>query len=408
MAKTERLLKRMADLEEQTGVKRTIFAACPNSSAVIRASIRSAKRNNAPIYFAATLNQIDTDGGYTGMTPADFVKVCRMECEAINFTGDCIIAVDHGGPWLKDKQNTERWETERAMNAVKASFEAAIAAGFDLIHVDPTVDINVPKGEVIDIHLVVRRTVELIEHCEKFRRANNYPEVSYEVGTEEVHGGLADEATFDNFLIGLKNGLAEVGLADVWPCFIVGKVGTDLDTAIFDPEVARNLTAKVRPHGSWIKGHYTDGVSNPEEYPLSGMGAANVGPEFTISEYEALKELDALECRLAEEGKVALLSGMTATLERLVYESGRWIKWLHEDEAGKDFPELTAERREWLVGTGCRYIWQHPEAVAARTQLYSNLQRVGVSAEEVVLGRIERDMDKYFVAFNLVGVNDLL
>ena len=138
------------------------------------------------------------------------------------------------------------------------------------------------------------------------------------------------------------------------------------------------------------------------------MGAANVGPEFTISEYEALKELDALECRLAEEGKVALLSGMTATLERLVYESGRWIKWLHEDEAGKDFPELTAERREWLVGTGCRYIWQHPEAVAARTQLYANLQRVGVSAEEVVLGRIERDMDKYFVAFNLVGVNDLL
>ena len=78
MAKTERLLKRMAELEAETGVKRTIFAACPNSTAVIRASIRSAKRNNAPIYFAATLNQIDTDGGYTGMTAADFVKVVKM------------------------------------------------------------------------------------------------------------------------------------------------------------------------------------------------------------------------------------------------------------------------------------------------------------------------------------------
>jgi len=188
----------------------------------------------------------------------------------------------------------------------------------------------------------------------------------------------------------------------------VGKVGTDLDTAVFDPEVARSLTAKVRPHGSWIKGHYTDGVSNPEEYPLSGMGAANVGPEFTISEYEALRELDALERRFEAEGKVAVLSQMAATLERLVYESGRWTKWLHEDEAGMDFPELTRERREWLVGTGCRYIWQHPEAVAARTQLYGNLARLGVDAEEVVLGRIERDMDKYFVAFNLVGVNDLL
>lgn len=408
MAKTEKLLNRLEELRKETGVARTIFAVCPNSLSVIRASFRAAKRNNAPIYFAATLNQIDGDGGYTGMTQSMFTKMLQFEADRVNYTGCSIVAIDHGGPWLKDKQRVEKWSTEDAMNGVKKSFEDAALAGYDLIHVDPTVDINVAKGDVIDIHVVVRRTVELIKHVEDFRAANNLPEISYEVGTEEVHGGLADETTFDTFLTELKSGLAEVGLAHVWPCFIVGKVGTDLDTAIFDPEVARNLTAKVRPHGSWIKGHYTDGVSNPEEYPLSGMGAANVGPEFTISEYEALKELDALERRFEAEGKVAVLSNMAATLERLVYESGRWIKWLHEDEAGKDFPELTAERHEWLVGTGCRYIWQHPEAVAARTQLYGNLQRLGVDAEEVVLGRIERDMDKYFVAFNLVGVNDLL
>ena len=408
MAKTERLLKRMAELEEQTGVKRTIFAACPNSSAVIRASIRSAKRNNAPIYFAATLNQIDTDGGYTGMTPADFVKVCRMECEAINFTGDCIIAVDHGGPWLKDKQNVERWETERAMNAVKESFEAAIAAGFDLIHVDPTVDINVPKGEVIDIHLVVRRTVELIEHCEKFRRANNYPEISYEVGTEEVHGGLADDTVFDTFLVELKEGLAAVGLADVWPCFIVGKVGTDLHTTLFDGEVAKKLTAKVRPLGSYIKGHYTDGVSNPQDYPLCGMGGANVGPEFTISEYEALEELEAKEVEYYNAGRVAMLSNITEVLTRLVYESNRWKKWLLESEKGVDFYQIDPERRAWLVKTGCRYIWQKPEALVARTNLYENLKRVGMDPENIVLDRIEHDMDKYFYAFNIVDLNKML
>ena len=408
MAKTEKLLERLETLRQETGVARTIFAVCPNSMAVIRASFRAAKRNHAPIYFAATLNQVDGDGGYTGMTQSQFTKLLKFESERVNYTGCSIVAIDHGGPWLKDKQRVEKWSTEDAMNGVKKSFEDAVLAGYDLIHVDPTVDINVPKGEVIDIHVVAKRTVELIDHVERFRRERNLPEISYEVGTEEVHGGLADETTFDTFLSELKSGLAAVGLADVWPCFIVGKVGTDLDTAVFDPEVARNLTAKVRPHGSWIKGHYTDGVSNPEEYPLSGMGAANVGPEFTIGEYEALKELDALENRFAEEGKIAMLSGMAATLERLVYESGRWIKWLHEDEAGLDFPQLSAERREWLVGTGCRYIWQHPEAVAARQLLYGNLARLGIDAEEVVLGRIERDMDKYFHAFNLVGVNDLL
>ena len=79
MAKTEKLLQRIAELERETGIRRTLFAACPNSTAVIKAAFRAAKRNNAPIYFAATLNQIDCDGGYTGMRPDEFVKLVRME-----------------------------------------------------------------------------------------------------------------------------------------------------------------------------------------------------------------------------------------------------------------------------------------------------------------------------------------
>lgn len=381
---------------------------CPNSVAVTKAAFRAARRNNAPIYFAATLNQIDVDGGYTGMTPADFVRMARLEAEAIHYTGTTVIAIDHGGPWLKDRQAVERWSPEEAMNGVKRSFEAAVLAGYDLIHVDPTVDIFVPKGEIISIHLVVARTVELIAHVERFRRERGLPPVSYEVGTEEVHGGLADEKTFDTFLAELKTALKEAGLEDVWPCFVVGKVGTDLHTATFDPGVARVLTDKVRPYGSFIKGHYTDGVSNPEQYPLCGMGAANVGPEFTMSEYDALAELELLESRELEKGTVAMASRMTGVLERLVRESGRWRKWLHEEEAGLEFDQLGAERRMWLVKTGCRYIWQRPEALAARYMLCDNLRRAGYDPEEMVLGRIERDMDKYFTAFNLVNLNDLL
>lgn len=408
MAKTERLLQRIDELQRRTGIRRTLFAVCPNSTAVIRAAFRAAKRNDAPIYFAATLNQIDCDGGYTGMRPDEFVKLVRMEAAAVNYDGICIVAIDHGGPWLKDKQRTERWSAEAAMEGVERSFEAALLAGYDLIHVDPTVDIGVPAGQTIDIRLVAARTVELIRHCESFRRAKGLPAISYEVGTEEVHGGLADERTFDTFLDELRSGLAREGLADVWPCFIVGKVGTDLHTTLFDTEVARTLTAKVRPLGSYIKGHYTDGVSNPQDYPLCGMGAANVGPEFTISEYDALAELECVENRLFDEGRIALRSRITATLERLVEASGRWCKWLLPDEEGRTFDTLSAARRAWLVKTGCRYIWQAPEALAARQRLYDNLRRAGMDPEEVVLGRIEHDMDKYFYAFNLVDLNKLL
>lgn len=408
MAKTENLLHRIDVLQAETGIPRTIFAACPNSPAVIRASLRAAKRNNAPIYFAATLNQVDCDGGYTGMTQEDFTRLVRFETERVHFTGPVIVAIDHGGPWLKDRQRTEKWSTEDAMNGVKKSFEAAVLAGYDLIHVDPTVDINVPKGEIIDIHVVAARTVELIAHTEAFRKSKGLPAISYEVGTEEVHGGLADETTFDTFITELKKGLINAGLPDIWPCFIVGKVGTDLDTTLFDGEVAKRLTSKVRPLGSYIKGHYTDDVANPQDYPLCGMGAANVGPEFTISEYRALCELEQMEKDYHAQGRVAVLSHMKEILLEEVHESHRWEKWLHADEEGLDLCELTPERQDWIVATCCRYIWQQPRPLSARGTLYANLTRLGIDAEEIVLGRIERDMDKYFRAFNLIGLNDLL
>ena len=80
-----------------------------------------------------------------------------------------------------------------------------------LLHVDPTVDIFLKPGEVISIEVVASSTVEIIDHIENFRKKNNLPPVSYEVGTEEVHGGLADEKTFDTFLSLLKKGLKEKG-----------------------------------------------------------------------------------------------------------------------------------------------------------------------------------------------------
>lgn len=384
----------------------TLIGVCPNSMSVIKAAFRAAKRNDCPMIFVATLNQVDCDGGYTGMTQADFVKVLQREARRNNYTGEYIIAIDHGGPWLKDKQTLEKWSLEEAMKGVMKSFDAALDAGYDMIHVDPTVDRTLAPGENIDIDIVVERTLKLISHIEEYRRAKAYPRIAYEVGTEEVHGGLADRGVFDRFLRLLKQGLKEAGYPDVWPDFIVGKVGTDLHTAFFDPQVARELTAAVAEYGSYIKGHYTDDVENPEDYPLCNIGAANVGPEFTLCEYNALKELEAVEKSLYDKGRVAMLSGMIPVIEKLVVSSGRWKKWVLEGESAEDFYSINKDRRLWLIGTGARYIWQEPEAVAARAALYSNLSDNGIDAEEIVLSRIERSIDKYCNAFNIVNLNE--
>jgi len=272
------ILRRNDELAKLDGVNRTIFAACPNSISVIKAALRSAKRWNSPIKFAATLNQVDIDGGYTGLTHSEFVRTIRLHARNLNVRSPVIIAIDHGGPWLKDLHRTEKWSYDESMSAVKKSFEAAIEAGFDLIHVDPTVDITLSGNQQISIDVVAERTIELIAHAERFRTGNKYSRISYEVGTEEVHGGLADLQIFRKFLELLKQGLKRENIDDVWPCFVVGKVGTDLHTSTFDPFVARELTGIAKSYGSLIKGHYSDNVTNPEAYPESGMGAANVGP----------------------------------------------------------------------------------------------------------------------------------
>jgi len=404
----EYILQKIQVLQKETGVNRTIFAACPNSLSVIKASLRSAKRANAPIKFAATLNQVDLDRGYTGMNQKEFVQTIKEQARLINFTGPVIVAVDHGGPWLKDIQKTEGWSLEKAMDWVKKSFEASVAAGYDLIHVDPTVDATLPKGEIIDIDVVVERTVELITHTEKFRRENGYDRIAYEVGTEEVHGGLADMSVFTRFLDGLKTGLKKEGLEDVWPCFVVGKVGTDLHTTLFDPEVAKQLTAAAAPFGSVIKGHYSDFVDNPYDYPKSGMGAANIGPEFTENEYDGLMELSIIEQSLFKQEMIAKTSNIKEVLWDAVIASNRWQKWLTDEENKEDFYANKKERQEWLIKTGCRYIWENPEVLVARSRLYENVNNSGVDAETVLLSAIEKGMDKYFFNFNLIDLNDAL
>ncbi len=402
------ILRRVDELSNIDGVKRTIFAACPNSISVIKAALRSAKRWNSPVKFAATLNQVDSDRGYTNLTQQEFVNTIKLEAARLNLEVPVIIAVDHGGPWLKDIHTTEKWSFEQSFTSVKKSFEVSVDAGYDLIHVDPTVDITLPSGENISIEIVANRTLDLIEHTENFRRSGGYQRMAYEVGTEEVHGGLADMKTFRKFLDLLKKGLFDRNLDDVWPCLVVGKVGTDLHTTTFDPETAKELTKVAREYGSFIKGHYSDSVTNPEVYPLSGMGAANVGPEFTEAEYKGVKELEILEKKYFSEGRIARCSDIGVTLHNAVVNSGRWKKWLQRGEDSENFEKLSAERQEWLISTGCRYIWQNPEVVAARTQLYSNLENLGILAEEIVLSHIESAMDKYFAAFNLRNLNELL
>jgi D-tagatose-1,6-bisphosphate aldolase subunit GatZ/KbaZ len=393
----------MLNTIRRMGRRATLLAVCPNSEAVTKAAIIAAKEFDAPMLYAATLNQVDLDGGYTGWTPKDFIGMVEKFTEEYGFKGDAAPCSDHCGPYCKDVHTMEKWPVGPAMWGVSASLVACMQAGYDLLHIDPTIDKTLPPGEGIKIETVIERTLALIASVERFRRSGGYPRIGYEVGTEEVHGGLADVATFRRFLDGLRDGLAERGLAEVWPAFVVGKVGTDLDTAQFDPTVASKLVNIAAEYGSFIKGHYTDNCTNLEAYPASGMGGANVGPEFTMAEYEGLMALVEEEKRLAATGTLRE-SRFKQTLTKAVVESGRWKKWLHKDEAGKDFYALAVDRQDWLTQTGCRYIWTNEAVVAARRTLYSNMAANGIDADAKVVSGIVAVIERYIGKFNLAGL----
>ena len=399
---TEAILQSFKNISRRERRNFTLFAACPNSEAVLKAALVAAKRANAPIKFAATLNQVDLDGGYTKWSQERFVQRAFEFAQMVGYEGPVIIALDHGGPYLKDLHRIENWPFERAMAAVKESLSACLLAGYDLLHIDTTVDPAFRGKASVPMEIVVNRTVELIKHVEYVRAERQLPPISYEVGTEEVGGGMTEPEDFKRFLELLKEQLLKHKLPDVWPCFIVGRVGTDLHTTTFYPNIAMKLAEIAATYGSAIKGHYTNYVANLEAYPASGVGGANVGPEFSDAEYSGLINLVEMEEKLASEGKVTNLSNLNHILKNAVVASRRWEKWRRGDELGRSFDELSSERQSWLIRTGCRYIWTEDRVAEARRKLYQNLMRSGVEAEKLVAEKITKVMMKYFRAFNLI------
>jgi tagatose-1,6-bisphosphate aldolase non-catalytic subunit AgaZ/GatZ len=262
------------------------------------------------------------------------------------------------------------------------------------------VDRRLPPDTPVPVDTIVGRTVELMRHAEAARRAAGRGPVAYEVGTEEVSGGLRSEARFRSFLQQLDEALRIHDLPA--PSFVVGDVGTTLAGSGFDADQARRLTAVATEHvGALLKGHYTDDVAAPDEYPLSGMGGANVGPGLSAVEAAALRELAELEARLDKD------SGFPEALRAAVVESGRWRKWLSDAEAGQSFDALPPERKRWLVNTGSRYVWTDPAVTAARERLYTHVAPYR-DAEAYVQWRLKTAILHYMHAFNLIDLSDRL
>jgi D-tagatose-1,6-bisphosphate aldolase subunit GatZ/KbaZ len=412
-------LQELHALLEARGKPHTFLGVGPVSELAVRATIEASARSGSPVIFIASRNQVDKNefgGGYLmgGMDQASFVRLIRGQCSELSYSGPLYIARDHGGPWQRDRELTEKYPVERAMAIAKESFDADLEAGFNDLHIDPT---KCPFPYSMDD--LVCWTLELLEHCEKKRKSLGLAAVDYEVGAEDIQGGVTSVAFFKAFI---ESFVAEVGKKGLpLPTFIVGQTGTltKLDTNIgrYDREMARELSAMAAAHGVGFKEHNGDYLSSAicRMHPELGITGMNVAPEFGFVETSALFELAESELKLFKEGWIGAksLSGMAELLVDRTFESAPWRKWIDPVAKAMSVEALAGDRhmRTTIAKVCGHYVYDEPAISAARATLFRNIDAYGLtekSAEEYVYSRVLASIDRYIACFGLGGINESL
>lgn len=378
-----------------------MLGVCPMSEEIVTAAIRTATAGRLLPMFVATPRQVDGNRGYTGWSQRDLVEFVDSVCEREGYDGNYVIARDHGGPYqsTRDRDDPDV-PLEEAMGYAMETYRDDLAAGFDVLHVDATED---PRSdEPLDLDEIARRTVELIDGIEEIRDHEGYPPVAYEVGTEEIAGGLTDPDSFSLFLDRLEDRLSP----DVFDrvVFAVGQVGTTMRIDMqnqFDPEKAAELVERAAERDVLLKVHFTDWLSTErlEQFSELGVGAANVGPEFAAALVESLIKLEERERELlAEADESTEPSEFTETLEAAAVRDAPWKKYAPEGVNREQFAAENARNIALCVG---RYVLSDPEVKAARERLYENVTRhSSTDSNEIVVQGVSDAIDRYAQAFS--------
>jgi len=399
------IVRKMIYWRESEKHRVTLLSVCAHSPAVLEAGVRCASLHNTPMLFSASLNAVDCEGGYTSWSPADFVYQLYSFAHKYEWRGPLYPGLEHGGPWLKDSHISNDLTYEQAMHEVKQSLAACVQAGYQIIHIDTTVDRRLPPSQTVQVERMAPRTIELIQYAEEVRNRCALSPISYAVASEELQSGLVNFNKFQIFLSNLRSSMMSLKLMDSWPALFVANVGTGPFSAEFSPAAANQVYTATAPTGALAMGHYTDWVDDPTLYPLAGVGCATLGAELTAEEVHALQDLCEQESTVLAGNTRIAPSNFLEVLEQAVIASQCWKKWLKLEEKDKEFGELELPRQIRMLESGARYVWAEPDVKAARQNLYDNLSSVMTDPQSFVVDRIVRVIENYINAFNL---HDLL
>jgi D-tagatose-1,6-bisphosphate aldolase subunit GatZ/KbaZ len=363
-----------------------IYSVCSAHPYVLTAAMQHARQADAPLLIEATCNQVNQYGGYTGMTPADFVAYVHDLAREHDFPLEhLILGGDHLGPSV--------WQAEpadAAMTKARELVQAYVRAGYVKIHLDASMKLaDDAATDAPDICLAAERAAVLAEAAEdawadapQGQAAPRYvigTEVPPPGGIKGFESGIEVSATehVAQTIEVTKAKFLKRGLARGWERVIavVVQPGVEYGDAIiheYEPEKAQELSRFIEEyHGLVYEAHSTDYQTCPA---LSRMVANHfailkVGPALTFAFREAVFALEWIEREWLGRRRGVTLSGLQAALESAMLADPRyWEPYYTGDKAAQAFS------RKYSLSDRCRYYWPVPSVQAALEQLLSNLR----------------------------------
>lgn len=337
----------------------------------------------------ATASQVNPDGGYTGMTPDDFVRRVKEQASAAGLHHDrFLLGGDHLGPYP--------WRHLSADTAMEKGCElvsACVDAGMVKLHLDaaaPCLGDPVDANGLLPPELVARRCARLARTAEAAFERNSFgPGPLYVIGTDvplpggayvegvEVH--ITDPDDLDAAIRTTRECFDVENISGAWErvVAVVVQPGVDFtNRSVIDycQERAAELSKRLRHHPNLVfEAHSTD-FQKPtalREMVEDGFAILKVGPWLTFAFREAVFALSFMEETLTRRKRGMAASHLPEVLDRaMVDHPVHWEGYYRGSASEKAF------QRKYALSDRCRYYWSRPEVEQALVRLLENLRQL--------------------------------
>ncbi|WP_288221614.1 class II D-tagatose-bisphosphate aldolase, non-catalytic subunit [uncultured Clostridium sp.] len=377
----------------KSGKNEGVFSVCCSNSYVIEAAMEKLLDKDILLVVEATANQVDQFGGYTGMTPKDYVSYIYKLAEKVSFPKERIIlGGDHLGPltW-KDI------DSEQAMENAKNLIREYVLAGFTKIHIDTSMPLlGDIEGNIFGDELIAMRAAELCKVAEeayltlkKFNKDAVHP--VYIIGSEvPIPGGVQEEEEgltvtkkedFKNTVDTFKKTFEDFNLKEAFQ-YVVGVVvqpGVEFgsgDIWDYNREKASELSNALKEYPNLVfEAHSTD-YQTPEalrEMVEDGFAILKVGPALTYGFREAIFALNHIENEILKDKTDIELSQFIEVLDSNMTKNPKdWAKHYIGPES-----KVRIERK-YSLSDRARYYMPKEEVNLALEKLIENLSNVEI------------------------------